>query len=131
LCREIIDSAAKAGVKVLVDPAVGKDFSKYAGATVLVVNRLETSAVSGSEVKGIEDVAAAAKLLRRRLNLQAVVVTLDKEGAYIETDGISEIIPTRPRSVYDVTGAGDMVCATLATALAAGCDYKRPLIWQI
>jgi D-beta-D-heptose 7-phosphate kinase/D-beta-D-heptose 1-phosphate adenosyltransferase len=53
-----------------------------------------------------------------------VVITLDKEGAYLKTEDTSQIIRTRPRSVYDVTGAGDMVLATLAAALAAGCDYQ-------
>jgi len=53
-----------------------------------------------------------------------VAITLDKEGAYLKTHDTSEIIPTRARSVYDVTGAGDVVLATLAASLAAGCDYK-------
>jgi len=52
-----------------------------------------------------------------------VVITLDKEGAYLRTDELSELVSARPRNVYDVTGAGDMVLATLATALAADCDY--------
>jgi D-beta-D-heptose 7-phosphate kinase/D-beta-D-heptose 1-phosphate adenosyltransferase len=50
-------------------------------------------------------------------------MTLDKEGAYLKTKDTSRIIPTRPRDVYDVTGAGDMVLSTLAMTLAAGCDY--------
>ena len=53
-----------------------------------------------------------------------MIITLDKEGAYLKTKGVSEVIHTRPRSVYDVTGAGDMVLATLTIALAADCDYK-------
>jgi D-beta-D-heptose 7-phosphate kinase/D-beta-D-heptose 1-phosphate adenosyltransferase len=56
--------------------------------------------------------------------LGAVVITLDKEGAYLETKNEGQIVPTRPRSVYDVSGAGDVVLATLAVALAAGCDYE-------
>ena len=53
-----------------------------------------------------------------------MVITLDKEGAYLKTENKSLMIGTRPRSVYDVTGAGDMVLATLAATLAAGCDYE-------
>jgi D-beta-D-heptose 7-phosphate kinase/D-beta-D-heptose 1-phosphate adenosyltransferase len=49
---------------------------------------------------------------------------LDKEGAYLQSPDLNEHIPTRPRNVYDVTGAGDTVLATLALTLAAGCDYK-------
>jgi D-beta-D-heptose 7-phosphate kinase/D-beta-D-heptose 1-phosphate adenosyltransferase len=59
----------------------------------------------------------------RELALEAVVITLDCEGAYLKTKDIAELIPTRPRSVYDVTGAGDMVLAALAVTLAEGHDY--------
>jgi D-beta-D-heptose 7-phosphate kinase/D-beta-D-heptose 1-phosphate adenosyltransferase len=52
------------------------------------------------------------------------VITLDKEGAYLKSPEFAEHIPTRPRKVYDVTGAGDTVLATLALTLAAGCDYR-------
>jgi len=80
--------------------------------------------VVGFEIKTAETAARAARQLAKKLKLKAVVITLDKEGAYLRTEKESEIIPTRPRSVYDVTGAGDMVLATLAITLAAGCDYK-------
>jgi D-beta-D-heptose 7-phosphate kinase/D-beta-D-heptose 1-phosphate adenosyltransferase len=53
-----------------------------------------------------------------------VVITLDKEGAYLKTKSKSLMVSTRPRNVYDVTGAGDVVLATLATALATGRDYQ-------
>ena len=57
------------------------------------------------------------------LRLDAAVVTLDREGLYLSTDSISQLIPARPRNVYDVTGAGDAVLATLAVSLAADSDY--------
>jgi len=53
-----------------------------------------------------------------------VIITLDKEGAYLETKNKSLLVPTRPRNVYDVTGAGDVVLATLAITMAADCDYE-------
>jgi D-beta-D-heptose 7-phosphate kinase/D-beta-D-heptose 1-phosphate adenosyltransferase len=66
----------------------------------------------------------AAAELRERLDLEAAIVTLDKEGmALVHRDGRSEVFPTRPRQVYDITGAGDMVMAVLGMALAAGADY--------
>jgi len=80
--------------------------------------------VVGFEIKTEETAARAAQQIAEKLKLKAVVITLDKEGAYLRTEKESEIIPTRPRSVYDVTGAGDMVLATLAITLAADCDYK-------
>jgi D-beta-D-heptose 7-phosphate kinase/D-beta-D-heptose 1-phosphate adenosyltransferase len=124
LCRQMIHLAAKAGKKVLVDPALAGDYSKYIGATLITPNRKETSIAVGFEVENSEAAGRAAKQLRSSLKLEAIVVTLDKEGAYLETENESRIVSTRPRNVYDVSGAGDMVLATLATALAAGCDYQ-------
>ncbi len=124
LCEQMIQLAVQANKKVLVDPSLAGDYSKYVGATLIAPNRRETSAVVGFDIKTAEDSARAAEELAEKLKLKAVVITLDKEGAYLRTEKESEIIPTRPRSVYDVTGAGDMVLATLAIALAADCDYK-------
>jgi D-beta-D-heptose 7-phosphate kinase/D-beta-D-heptose 1-phosphate adenosyltransferase len=124
ICREMIELAKKASKKVLVDPCLAADYSKYAGATLITPNRQETFANVGFEIKTADDAARAAEQLAQKLQLEAVVITLDKEGAYLRTQEIDELIPTRPRSVYDVTGAGDIVLATLAITLAAGCDYK-------
>jgi len=124
LCKQMIDIAILANKKVLVDPSLTSDYSKYAGATLITPNRHESSAMVGFEIKTEDDAARAAEELIRKLNLEAVVITLDKEGAYLKTKDKSEMIPTRSRSVYDVTGAGDMVLATLAIILASGGDYK-------
>jgi D-beta-D-heptose 7-phosphate kinase/D-beta-D-heptose 1-phosphate adenosyltransferase len=124
LCRQMIKLAKQANKKVLVDPSLTSDYSKYLGATVITPNRKESSGAVGFEITSPEIAAKAAEELMHRLKLQAVVITLDKEGAYLKTGDKSQIIPTRPRSVYDVTGAGDMVLATLAATLAAGCDYE-------
>lgn len=124
LCKQMIQLATQANKKVLVDPSLTSDYSKYIGATAITPNRKEASATVGFEIKTENDAARAAKELADKLRLDAVVITLDKEGAYLKTNKISELISTRPRSVYDVTGAGDMVLATLAATLASGCDYK-------
>ncbi|MFC1633695.1 D-glycero-beta-D-manno-heptose 1-phosphate adenylyltransferase [Planctomycetota bacterium] len=124
LCRQMIRLANQAGKKVLADPSLTSDRSKYAGATVITPNRKESSAMVGFEVTSTETAAQAADRLLQELELQAVVITLDKEGAYLKTKDESLLIPTRPRSVYDVTGAGDMVLAMLAIVLAAGCEYE-------
>lgn len=123
VCRQMVKLAEDAGKRVLVDPAAVSDYSKYTSATMITPNRKETSAVVGFELKDEADVARAAKTFLQELKLDAVVITLDKQGAYLHTTDISELVPTRPRNVYDVTGAGDMVLATLAISLAAGCDY--------
>ncbi|MCH7558221.1 MAG: D-glycero-beta-D-manno-heptose 1-phosphate adenylyltransferase [Planctomycetes bacterium] len=124
VCQQMIQLAGQANKRVIVDPSLTSDYSKYLGATVITPNRKETSAAVGFEITNAETAAKAAEELAGKLKLQAVVITLDKEGAYLRTEDTSQIIPTKPRSVYDVTGAGDMVLATLAITLAAGCDYK-------
>jgi D-beta-D-heptose 7-phosphate kinase/D-beta-D-heptose 1-phosphate adenosyltransferase len=124
LCRRMIELAAGANKRVLVDPSPAGDYSKYLGATAITPNRNETSAAVGFEITDAEAAARAADELLRKLRLEAVVITLDKEGAYLKTQDSGRIIPTRARSVYDVTGAGDMVLAMLATGLAAGCDWE-------
>ena len=124
LCAEMIQSAVKAGKKVIVDPCLTSDYSKYAGASVITPNRQETSVAVGFELQNEEEFIKASKQLLEKLKLEAVVITLDKSGAYLKTKDSQQIIPTRPRDVYDVTGAGDMVLSTLATTLATNCDLK-------
>jgi D-beta-D-heptose 7-phosphate kinase/D-beta-D-heptose 1-phosphate adenosyltransferase len=124
LCRQMIRLAGEAKKRILVDPCLTVDYSKYMGAAVITPNRKEASTAVGFEIKTEEDAERAAEKLYRDLELDAVVITLDKEGAYLITNEIRELLPARPRSVYDVTGAGDMVLATLAIAVAAGYDYK-------
>jgi len=124
LCGEMIRSAAQANKKVIVDPAYRSDYSKYIGATVITPNRQETSVAVGFEMDSETEYAKAAQELLENLKLEAVIITLDKLGAYLKTKGTGRIILTRPRDVYDVTGAGDMVLSTLATTLAADCDYQ-------
>jgi D-beta-D-heptose 7-phosphate kinase/D-beta-D-heptose 1-phosphate adenosyltransferase len=123
-CKRTISLAAKAHKKVLIDPSPISDYSKYAGATLITPNRQETRLGVGFEIKTVDDAEKAARQLVRKLNLEAIVITLDKEGAYLKSPDFAGHIPTRPRNVYDVTGAGDTVLATLSLTLAAGCDYK-------
>ena len=124
LCQQMVQYATKAKKRVLVDPCLASDYSKYAGATLITPNRQEASTAVGFEINTTEDAHRAAEKLLRDFQFEAVVITLDKEGAYFRTNELGELVSARPRSVYDVTGAGDMVLATLAIALAADCDYK-------
>jgi len=123
LCREMIRLGTAAGHKVLVDPVRSADYTKYAGATLLTPNRYETSLAVGFEVREAAEAARAAQVLRQKLSLDAAVVTLDREGLYLCTETTAQLIPARPRNVYDVTGAGDVVLAILAVSLAADSDY--------
>ena len=124
ICKQMIEIAAQSQKKILVDPSSINDYTRYAGTTLISPNRTEASIATGIDIVDMHSAAEAAKQLMNSFGFEAVVITLDKEGAYLQTKSMSEHIATKPRSVYDVTGAGDVVLATLAVTLAAGCDYK-------
>ena len=126
-CQSLIQLARKAGKKVLVDPPLDMDYRKFAGASLITPNRKESSHAVGFEIKTIADAEKAADQLKNELQLDTVVITLDKEGAFLRTNDLAKQIPTQPRNVYDVTGAGDMMLAMLAVGLAAGCDDETAL----
>jgi D-beta-D-heptose 7-phosphate kinase/D-beta-D-heptose 1-phosphate adenosyltransferase len=124
LLTAVIAAARACGVRVLADPIRSSDYRKYHGCSALTPNRLEAGLATGRALPGPAEAQAAAAELREQLDLEAAVVTLDKEGmALAHRDGRSQVFPTRPRQVYDITGAGDMVLAVLGMALAAGADY--------
>jgi len=129
-CRGLIGLAKKAGIPVLVDPAAITDYTKYRGATCITPNRTEAALVTGvrtdspNEEENDRITRKMARSLMRKLNLEALVLTLDKQGALlIEKGKTPRLIPTQARAVYDVTGAGDMVLAMLAATLANGADW--------
>lgn len=126
VCQAAIELARKHGKPVLIDPANIPDYAKYAGATCIKLNRVETRRATGVAPKDEPSFRAAGERLLETLNLEAAVITLDKDGAYIAArDGTRRWLRTRPRQVYDVTGAGDMVLAMLAVARAAGADWTE------
>jgi len=126
-CQQLIQAARKAGKKALVDPPLDHDYSKFTGATLITPNRKETSHAIGFAIHTIADAEKASQILREKLQLESVVITLDKEGAFLRTAYLAEHAPTLPRNVYDVTGAGDMMLSMLAVAIAAGCDELTAL----
>ena len=116
------------GVKVIADPTRGGDYAKYHGCSTLTPNRLEAGLAAGRTIHTTEQALEVAAELRDRLDLEAGIVTLDKDGMALALRGGGAILlPTRPRQVYDITGAGDMVMATLGLALAAGADYEAAI----
>lgn len=123
-CKDMIFHAKEAGKKIVVDPSMGGDYSKFKGASIITPNRQEASLAAGFDLDSKESIERAGDFLFEELEVEAVLITLDKEGVYLKTVESNEFIPTRPRSVYDVTGAGDMVLAMLSAALGAGCEYK-------
>jgi D-beta-D-heptose 7-phosphate kinase / D-beta-D-heptose 1-phosphate adenosyltransferase len=89
-------------------------------------NRLEAQLATGLTIARPEDALRVGKQLVETLGMEAVFVTLDRDGmALINTDGGASLVPTRPRQVYDITGAGDMVLAVVGLCLACGGDYEE------
>ena len=127
ICQALIQIAAAANVTVLVDPAAIGDYRKYRGAGCITPNRTEAALATGVDFDRTGDtqvVQAIAQKLLRTLSARAVVVTLDRHGLLLaQRRRPATIVPTRARSVYDVAGAGDMVLAMLAAALANGADW--------
>jgi D-beta-D-heptose 7-phosphate kinase/D-beta-D-heptose 1-phosphate adenosyltransferase len=121
-----INQAAKArGLRVLADPIRGGDYRKYQGCSAITPNRLEAGLAAGLSIQDNDTAMTAATRLLEQLDLEAAIVTLDREGmALAHCDGRRALFPTRPRQVYDITGAGDMVLSVLGMALAAGADYE-------
>ena len=121
LLRALILRGRQWGAPVLVDPK-STDFDRYRGATGLTPNRQELERALGVRLPAAEPhrIVAAARPLLDRLELEHLVVTCGPEGLVAVTRDVAETIRAAPREVYDVTGAGDTVIATLALALAAG-----------
>ena len=115
---EMIASARKLGKRILVDPK-GEDFSLYSGASILTPNKSEFRRIVGSwKTEG--EFAEKAQRLRAELDLQALLVTRSEEGMTLVTEQEVLHIPALAREVFDVSGAGDTVIATLAVMLGAG-----------
>ncbi|MEW6747143.1 MAG: D-glycero-beta-D-manno-heptose 1-phosphate adenylyltransferase [Planctomycetota bacterium] len=120
--QSLLAALRRRGGVVLVDPK-GRDYSRYAGCSVVTPNRAEAEGASGVALDRPEAWREAAQRLIDLLRLQAAVITLGPEGIYaLRADGTDLHVPTQARMVYDVTGAGDTVIALLAAALAAGDD---------
>jgi len=122
---EMIRIARAADKPVLVDPK-GDEWEKYAGATVITPNRGELKQVIGSW-KTEEELAIKAHRLRGELGLEALLVTRSEEGMTLFTDGETHHQAALAREVYDVSGAGDTVIATLAVMVAAGAEWGEAI----
>jgi rfaE bifunctional protein kinase chain/domain len=122
---EMIQSARAAGKIVMVDPK-GDDFTPYAGATMLTPNKSELKRIVGNW-KTEEQLTERAQNLRAELGLQALLLTRSEEGMSLYTDGDILHVQADAREVYDVSGAGDTVIATMATMLGAGASLPEAL----
>ena len=119
----MIHRARDAGKPVLIDPK-GSDYQRYGGATVITPNRAELQQVVGSW-RDEAELRTKARRLREALRLDALLVTLGEDGMTLFDAQGDTHVGAQAREVFDVTGAGDTVIATLATLVAADDAYSR------
>ena len=120
LTKSLINIANKANKKVLVDPK-GLDYSKYKGAYLLTPNKKEASEATQVAIKDDESLTQAITQLKTQCDLDISLITLSEQGVAIYDNDL-RTHPTVAREVFDVTGAGDTVLASLGFALACGCQ---------
>ncbi len=121
----IIDSARRQRKPVIVDPRMADDFSIYRGAAALTPNRYETERATGFDLSSPQAWQRAAQRLIDGLDLEACLITLDRDGMFLaRRTGSALHIRTAPREVYDVTGAGDVVLAIFGLFVIAGAEME-------
>ena len=126
LLAEIFKIANKHKVMSIVDPK-GNNYAKYKGASIVKPNKKEAIEASGITINSRADLERAATYLKELTQCNALVVTLSEEGLAIFGDE-TIYLPTKATEVFDVTGAGDTVLATIGTGLASGLSLKDSCI---
>ena len=131
-CKKIVALARSLKKPILVDPALIADYSKYDGVSTITPNRFEAEKASGLKLAdSVESAPQLAETLLRNHHLETCLLTLDRHGMYLlEASELAagrtgNHIPTRPRTVYDVTGAGDMVLSMMTMAIASGASWAE------
>jgi len=120
----IIGSAKERGIPVIVDPK-GNDYGKYRGATIITPNRKEAEVASRVAIADAGSLRRAADFLLAQGEYDALLITRSSEGMSLFLRGGEDVhIPTVAREVYDVTGAGDTVVASLGIGLACGLSFE-------
>ena len=119
----MISAARAANVKILVDPK-GEDYTRYTGATMLTPNRGELRQVIGQWTSEA-DLLARAGALREQLDLEALLLTRSEEGMTLFRSAGALNFAAQAREVFDVSGAGDTVIATLGVLLGGGVNLAE------
>jgi D-beta-D-heptose 7-phosphate kinase/D-beta-D-heptose 1-phosphate adenosyltransferase len=125
VCEEIILYGRSRNMNVMVDPK-GRDWGKYYGATCVTPNILDMELVYGGTIRDEDHLWDAMREVIERYDLSRLLVTRGPKGiAAMERSMDGFLIPTMAREVYDVSGAGDTVIATLTAAVTAGCPFPE------
>src|SRR5258706_796932 len=128
LLTRLVAMAANAGKSILVDPK-GKDYAKYRGATLITPNRREAAEACNFHENSDNMIERAGNMLINELEIDAVLITQGDAGMTLfRRNNEPRHFPAAARNVYDVTGAGDTVIATLATSLGAGGDMEKSVM---
>jgi D-beta-D-heptose 7-phosphate kinase / D-beta-D-heptose 1-phosphate adenosyltransferase len=120
---QLIAAARESGRPVIVDPK-GPDYSRYAGADIIMPNRTDLAEATGMRVDSEAAIVAAATALRQRHGFSAVLVTRGNDGMTLLDDAGARHFPAEAAEVHDVAGAGDTAAATLAAGIAARLDLR-------
>jgi rfaE bifunctional protein kinase chain/domain len=125
LTQRMIGIATEHQKKVVVDPK-GLNYEKYKGAYIIKPNRKELAEASKTEkISNITELRNAAKTIFEQTDTTYLIVTLSEEGMAIVTERSSKLLPVKATEVFDVTGAGDTVIATIAYFVAAGLSVEE------
>jgi rfaE bifunctional protein kinase chain/domain len=128
LMRQVASLGRRRGIPTLVDPKVAH-FELYRGVSVITPNQLEAEQATGRRIRTAPDLAAVGRRLLSRLACRGVLLTRGEHGMSLFEPGQRPFhVPTAAREVFDVTGAGDTVIASLALALCAGAAMKEAAV---
>ncbi|HWD87556.1 MAG TPA: D-glycero-beta-D-manno-heptose-7-phosphate kinase [Mucilaginibacter sp.] len=125
LTQRLIKLAKTKNKKVIIDPK-GLDYSKYKGSFLIKPNRKELAEAAKTErIRNIDDLQKAARIILKETGAEYLVVTLSEEGMVILDELSYKLLPVKATAVFDVTGAGDTVLATMAYFIASGLSLEE------
>lgn len=125
LTRAVINEANKRGKKVVIDPK-GLNYEKYQGAHIIKPNRKELAEAAKTEkITNIDELQQAARIIIKQTGADYIVVTLSEQGMAIISELAYKLLPVKATSVFDVTGAGDTVIATMVYFMAQGLNVEE------
>ncbi len=127
LCRRVIDAARQQNIPVFVDPKA-RDFARYSGATTICPNLKELALATGMSVHDTSEMMQAAHVLFPNLHIDFLTITMSERGIQVlQAEAPDLYSPAKAREVFDVSGAGDTVIATLAASFAGGLQLQTAI----